>query len=55
MKKLQTKSEPIPLLTPPQNDYERRVAEASGFVQLPSGEWVRPEPDPRAPVEVIRK
>ncbi len=55
MKKLQTKSEPIPLLTPPQNDFERRVAEASGFVQLPSGQWVRPEPDPRAPVEVIRK
>src|SRR2546427_4463543 len=39
MKKLQTKSEPIPLLTPPQTDFERRVAEASGFVQLPSGQW----------------
>jgi len=55
MKKLQTNSEPIPLLTPPQTDYERRVAEELGFVQTASGQWVKFEPDPRASVEVIRK
>jgi hypothetical protein len=55
MKKLQTKSEPIPLLTPPQTDFERRIAENLGFVQSPSGQWVRFEPDPRPSVEVIRK
>lgn len=55
MKNLQTKSEAIPLFTPPQTDFERRVAEELGFVQTASGQWVKFDPDPRASVEVIRK
>jgi hypothetical protein len=55
MKRLQTKSEAIPLLTPPQTDFERRIAEELGFVQTASGQWVKLDPDSRASVEVIRK
>jgi hypothetical protein len=55
MKKLRPKFEGWPLENPPQTEEERQIARLIGFVELPSGKWVREPQDFRPPLEIIQK
>jgi hypothetical protein len=54
MKKMRAKTEGWRLQPPPQTEEGRRTAQSAGFLYLPSGQWVFPEPDFRPPLELIR-
>jgi hypothetical protein len=55
MKKLRRKFEGSPLENPPQNEDQRLIALECGFVELATGQWVRPPQDLGPSLEFIRK
>lgn len=55
MRKLEPKFEGWPLENPPQTEEERHIAISLGFVELSSGQWVKPPRDFRPPLEIIQK
>jgi len=55
MRKLRPKFEGWPLENPPQTEDERLIAQECGFVELATGQWVRPPRDLRPPLEIIQK
>ncbi len=55
MKRLQSRLRGDVLENPPRSEHEESAVRAVGYVPLPSGEWIRPEPSFAAPLWLVQE